>query len=118
MAGLVRQLETERHQSHNLTDNRGGFGLALLGGGGGASPSSSGGGGGRGQITIQFLEKRRRKTWYAMRGDDEVPWESWTIKVTVADPRTEGGTLQIILSLKPPSDPLRSVDPHAFQPKN
>jgi hypothetical protein len=40
---------------------------------------------------VQFFEKRRRKTWYAMRGDDEVCWESWTVKVTVAEPRTEGG---------------------------
>ncbi|KAL2171059.1 hypothetical protein VTG60DRAFT_3907 [Thermothelomyces hinnuleus] len=94
VAALVRQLEAERHQSHTLPESRGGFGLGLLvgggGGGGGGAPLSSGGGGGRGQITIQFLEKRRRKTWYAMRGDDEVPWESWTVKVTVADPRTEG----------------------------
>ena len=93
VAALVRQLEAERHQPHTLPDNRGGMGLGLLGGG--TPPSSGGGGGGggggRGQITIQFLEKRRRKTWYAMRGDDEVCWESWTVKVTVADPRTEGG---------------------------
>ncbi|KAH6850081.1 hypothetical protein B0I37DRAFT_103990 [Chaetomium sp. MPI-CAGE-AT-0009] len=92
VAALVRQLESERHQPHNLYDNRGGGpGLGLLGGGTPPSTTSSGGGGGgRGQITIQFLEKRRRKTWYAMRGDDEVCWESWTVKVTVADPRTEG----------------------------
>ncbi|KAK4123189.1 DUF1649-domain-containing protein [Parathielavia appendiculata] len=92
VAALVRQLESERHQSHHLsTDNRGGgLGLGLIGGGRGTPPPSTTGGGGRGQITVQFLEKRRRKTWYAMRGDDEVCWESWTVKVTVADPRTEG----------------------------
>ncbi|KAK4143817.1 uncharacterized protein C8A04DRAFT_12008 [Dichotomopilus funicola] len=90
VAALVRQLESERHQSHALSDNRGGgLGLGLLGAGTPPSTTSSGGGG-RGQVTIQFLEKRRRKTWYAMRGDDEVCWESWTVKVTVADPRTEG----------------------------
>ncbi|KAK4155918.1 hypothetical protein C8A00DRAFT_31260 [Chaetomidium leptoderma] len=93
VAALVRQLESERHQPHILpSDNnhknnniRGGNlqPPSANGGGGG------GGGGGRGQITIQFLEKRRRKTWYAMRGDDEVCWESWTVKVTIADPRTE-----------------------------
>lgn len=43
--------------------------------------------GGRGHISVQFFEKRRRKAWY-MR-DDEVCWERWTIKVTVAEPRTE-----------------------------
>ncbi|KAK3302474.1 uncharacterized protein B0T15DRAFT_514508 [Chaetomium strumarium] len=87
VAALVRQLESERHQSHNITssDSRGGPSRLT----GTATPPSSSGGGGRGQITVQFLEKRRRKTWYAIRGDDEVCWESWTVKVTVADPRTE-----------------------------
>ncbi|KAL8371406.1 hypothetical protein RB595_001284 [Gaeumannomyces hyphopodioides] len=46
-------------------------------------------GGGRGQISVQFFEKKRRKTWLAMRGDEEVCWEWWTVKVTVAEPRTE-----------------------------
>ncbi|EFY90777.1 DUF1649 domain protein [Metarhizium acridum CQMa 102] len=45
-------------------------------------------GGGRGQVAIQFFEKRRRKAWLS-RGDEEVCWESWTLKVTVAEPRTE-----------------------------
>lgn len=50
------------------------------------------GGGGRGTISVQFLEKKRRKTWY-MRpsGDEEVCWERWTVKVTVAEPKTETG---------------------------
>lgn len=47
-------------------------------------------GGGRGQVAIQFFEKRRRKAWLS-RGDEEVCWESWTLKVTVAEPRTESG---------------------------
>lgn len=113
VAGLVRQLESERHQPHNLSSDP-----RALGGGGGlglgtrsgtppvtSSGGGGGGGGGRGQITVQFLEKRRRKTWYAMRGDDEVCWESWTVKVTVADPRTEGGAFFFLsfssLSLPP-----------------
>ncbi|KAK4106081.1 DUF1649-domain-containing protein [Parathielavia hyrcaniae] len=97
VAALVRQLESERHQSHHhlSSDPRGGgggggLGLGLIGGGRATPPPSITGGGGRGQVTVQFLERRRRKTWYAMRGDDEVCWESWTVKVTVADPRTEG----------------------------
>ncbi|KHN95104.1 DUF1649 domain protein [Metarhizium album ARSEF 1941] len=45
-------------------------------------------GGGRGQVAIKFFEKRRRKAWLS-RGDEEVCWETWTLKVTVAEPRTE-----------------------------
>ncbi|GAB1320168.1 hypothetical protein MFIFM68171_10378 [Madurella fahalii] len=74
VTALVRQLESERHQTPTS-------GLGI-------TPPSAGSG--RGQITVQFFEKRRRKTWYNMRGDDEVCWERWTVKVTVAEPRTEG----------------------------
>ncbi|KAF5632350.1 DUF1649 domain protein [Fusarium sp. NRRL 52700] len=56
---------------------------------GGANGASTGSGnGGRGQLVVQFFEKRRRKAWLS-RGDEEVCWECWTIKVTVAEPRTE-----------------------------
>ncbi|KAH8737724.1 DUF1649 domain protein [Ilyonectria robusta] len=57
---------------------------------GNANATSNGGapGGGRGQLVVQFFEKRRRKAWLS-RGDEEVCWECWTIKVTVAEPRTE-----------------------------
>lgn len=51
---------------------------------------SAGNGGGRGQLVVQFFEKRRRKAWLS-RGDEEVCWECWTVKVTVAEPRTESG---------------------------
>lgn len=51
--------------------------------------------GGRGQLVVQFFEKRRRKAWLS-RGDEEVCWECWTIKVTVAEPRTESGTLRTL----------------------
>ncbi|EAA33483.2 hypothetical protein GE21DRAFT_4147 [Neurospora crassa] len=79
VATLVRQLEVDRNQSSSSQHPYGGGG-----------PGYSGGGGGRGQITVQFFEKKRRKTWYGMgRGDDEVCWENWTVKVTVAEPRTE-----------------------------
>ncbi|CAI0655609.1 unnamed protein product, partial [Colletotrichum noveboracense] len=50
--------------------------------------TASGGSGGRGQLNVQFFEKKRRKAWL-MRGDEEVCWELWTLKVTVAEPRTE-----------------------------
>ncbi|CAM1505564.1 Fc.00g112010.m01.CDS01 [Cosmosporella sp. VM-42] len=49
---------------------------------------SAGNGGGRGQLVVQFFEKRRRNAWLS-RGDEEVCWECWTVKVTVAEPRTE-----------------------------
>lgn len=59
-----------------------------IGGGGSGGGGGGGGGGGRGQISVQFMEKtRRRKMWY--KGDEEVCWESWTVRVTVAEPRTE-----------------------------
>jgi autophagy-related protein 101 len=63
------------------------------------APHSAGeggtGSGGRGNISVQFFEKKRRKTWYMRAayggGDEEVCWECWTVKVTVAEPRTESG---------------------------
>ncbi|KAK0622936.1 autophagy-related protein [Immersiella caudata] len=69
---LVRQLEAERSQPHHPQHQS-------LG---------SGNGSGRGQVTVQFFDKKRPKSWF--RGNDEVCWESWIIKVTVADPKTEG----------------------------
>ncbi|KAK9781841.1 putative DUF1649 domain protein [Seiridium cardinale] len=74
-AELDRELSAERtHAPHSA-------------GGGGA------GGGGRGNISVQFFEKKRRKTWYMRAayggGDEEICWECWTVKVTVAEPRTE-----------------------------
>ncbi|RYP62360.1 hypothetical protein DL769_007317 [Monosporascus sp. CRB-8-3] len=93
---LAQQLDAERINNNNNNNNlakkavggsRGaggaaGLGIGGVGGGGG------GGGDGRGTITVQFFEKKRRKAWYGGR-DEEVCWESWTVKVTVAEPRTE-----------------------------
>ena len=56
----------------------------------GSAPGGPGPGG-RAQVSVRFFEKRRRKAWLS-RGDDEVCWECWTVKVTVADPRTESGS--------------------------
>jgi autophagy-related protein 101 len=44
----------------------------------------------RGQISVQFFEKRRRKAWFT-KGEEEVCWEQWTLDVTLATPRTESG---------------------------
>jgi autophagy-related protein 101 len=46
----------------------------------------------RGQIAVQFFEKRRRKAWFT-KGEEEVCWEQWTLDVTLATPRTESGKL-------------------------
>lgn len=86
-AMLVRQLEAERGAGQGAGAGGGG-GLGY----GGPGVGSSNHRGGRGQVSVQFFEKRRRKAWYVMRGgEEEVCWESWTVKVTVAEPRTESG---------------------------
>jgi len=72
VTSLARQLEDERTHANTHP-----------------GPSNMGGSG-RGQVAVQFFEKRRKRAWYS-RGDDEVCWEIWTVKVTVAEPRTESG---------------------------
>jgi autophagy-related protein 101 len=46
---------------------------------------------GRGQIVVQFFEKKRRKTYFFGKADEDVCWEQWTLDVTLAQPRTETG---------------------------
>ena len=51
----------------------------------------------RGQLAVQFFEKRRRKAgglgWFtgAGKGEEEVCWEIWCLEITLATPRTEAG---------------------------
>ncbi|KAI1812044.1 DUF1649-domain-containing protein [Poronia punctata] len=93
-AELARDLDAERTHSHNhsgpsaplhhhLSQQRGGTAVTAV----------TGSNNGRGNISVQFFERKRRKTWYLRAayggGDEEVCWESWTVKVTVAEPRTE-----------------------------
>jgi hypothetical protein len=78
-AALGRQLDAERSTSLQQQQQYG------------AKAGTGAGSGGRAQVEVQFFEKRRRKAWLS-RGDEEVCWESWTLKVTVAEPRTESGT--------------------------
>ncbi|KAI1504216.1 DUF1649-domain-containing protein [Biscogniauxia marginata] len=104
-AELARELDAERthtqhqHQQHQHLQQRGGVqaggagltaGIRGTGGGGGGGGNTSGG---RGNISVQFFEKKRRKTWSKFLayggGDEEVCWECWTVKVTVAEPKTE-----------------------------
>lgn len=48
---------------------------------------------GRGQLAVQFFEKKRKKSgWLSRKGDEELCWEQWTLDVTLATPRTEAGT--------------------------
>jgi hypothetical protein len=47
---------------------------------------------GRAQIVVQFLEKKKRKTYFSFGKDEEVVWERWTLDVTTATPRTDTGT--------------------------
>lgn len=104
-ASLVRELDSSLYSQQSSHHNQyqsslpqqgraaalgavvGGF----LGAGASSAPSSGGNnGGGRGQVSVQFMEKtRRKKMWY--KGDEEVLWETWTVRVTVAEPRTESG---------------------------
>lgn len=75
-AELARELDAERTHAHHSSRTRSA--------------------GGRGNISVQFFEKKRRRGWSTMRpfgvgGDEEVCWESWNVKVTVAEPRTESG---------------------------
>lgn len=81
-SALERQLDAERSSSAS--------GAAASNSHHHHGSSNSAGGGARGQLAVQFFEKRRRKAWLS-RGDDEVCWECWTVKVTVAEPRTESG---------------------------
>jgi autophagy-related protein 101 len=59
---------------------------------------------GRGQLVVQFFEKKRRKTYFFGKADEEVCWEAWTLDVTCATPRTETGML-LLTSGRPYSNP-------------
>lgn len=82
-ASLVRAIETPS--------------VALGGNGRPQSYSSNNGQSGRAQIAVQFFEKKRKKTYFFGKGDEEVCWELWTLDVTCATPRTESGKQAVIL---------------------
>ncbi|KAJ3540098.1 hypothetical protein NM688_g6274 [Phlebia brevispora] len=43
----------------------------------------------RGQILVTFSEKRQRKSWFpGIMGEEEVPWELWTINAEIRQPTT------------------------------
>lgn len=49
----------------------------------------------RGQIAVQFFEKKRRRGglgWFGGgKAEEEVCWEVWMLEITLATPRTEAG---------------------------
>lgn len=104
-AGLTHHHHQSAQQQHSLPQQGraalgavvGGFlgaGSAPSWGGGGGGGGGGAGSGGRGQVSVQFMEKtRRKKMWY--KGDEEVLWETWTVRVTVAEPRTDSGEFGI-----------------------
>jgi autophagy-related protein 101 len=52
----------------------------------------------RASLVVQFLEKRRRKTYFSFgKQDEDVIWEQWTLDVTTATPRTDTGSLTLLL---------------------
>ncbi|KGQ12831.1 Autophagy-related protein [Beauveria bassiana D1-5] len=94
-AALERQLDAERSSSHQTTAAAAAAAARQQYSSSGATAASaaavttsSSASGARGQVSVRFFEKRRRKAWLS-RGDEEVCWECWTVKVTVAEPRTE-----------------------------
>lgn len=44
---------------------------------------------GKGQLVLQFLEKKRKKTWFVAKADEETVWEKWIIDVTLTSARSE-----------------------------
>lgn len=46
---------------------------------------------GRAQLAVQFFEKKRKKSYFFGKADEEICWEQWTLDITIATPRTEAG---------------------------
>lgn len=44
---------------------------------------------GRGQLVLQFLEKKRRKGWFVAKADEETVWENWILDITLTTARSE-----------------------------
>lgn len=44
---------------------------------------------GKGQLVLQFLEKKRKKSWFVAKADEETVWENWIIDVTLTSARSE-----------------------------
>lgn len=44
---------------------------------------------GRGQLVVQFLEKKRKKGWFVAKADEEQVWENWSVEVALTTARSE-----------------------------
>ena len=78
------------------------------------SSSTHNGGGARGELAVQFFDRKRRKQsataggWLGRLGgvtgaagggtDEEICWEEWVVEVVIARPRTDAGELELPLS--------------------
>lgn len=67
--------------------------------------------GGRGQVVVNFLERRRKKGWFGACADDDQIWETWILQVNVASPRSEPG----MMLLMPCACDLTLMDLHRGQ---
>lgn len=45
----------------------------------------------RGQIAVEFYERRPKKAWFS-KAEEKVCWEQWLLSVTLVNPRTDSGT--------------------------
>lgn len=51
---------------------------------------------GRGQLAVQFYEKKRRKGYFGFgKQEEDFCWEQWTLDVTLAVPRTETDVIKV-----------------------
>ncbi|KAF2418014.1 DUF1649-domain-containing protein [Tothia fuscella] len=58
-------------------------------------PYTSNNNAGRAQIAVQFFEKKRKKSYFFGKADEEICWEQWTLDVTCATPRTESDRIKV-----------------------
>ncbi|KAI5365070.1 hypothetical protein Slin15195_G046070 [Septoria linicola] len=45
-------------------------------------------------LSLQFLERKRRRTWFLQKPDEETPWETWHINVLLTSARSETEALR------------------------
>jgi len=41
-----------------------------------------------GQLSVTFYERRQKKAWFSI-GEEEIPWEIWTVAADIYSPQTE-----------------------------
>lgn len=85
VSSLVKSMQSPARSSlYNESTHMRGTGTRA-----GADEASSG----RGQLAVSFTERRRRKTYFFGKAEEEVCWETWVLDVTCATPRTDAGEL-------------------------